>query len=101
MTAVKATQAHVSETIAEVQWEMTGDDTAAQLETRKRARLCGPDAISFLSFVMRSDGFASSTQRVRAATVLLDAGGFLASEAKATGLFSPDETDGAGARNGR
>ena len=102
MAIAKVSQPRVSQAIDEVQWAMTGDDGEAQSETRKRAKLCGPDAIAFLNFVMRSDRFASPTQRVRAATVLLDAGGFLASEAKATGLFRElDEADGAGAREVR
>jgi hypothetical protein len=101
MTVQKVTQPTVSEAIAEVQWVANGDDTEASMETRRRARQCGPDAVAFLHFVMRRHRFASPTQRVRAATVLLDAGGFLASEAKPTGLFPVDEADGAYAREGR
>jgi hypothetical protein len=93
---VKVTQQKITQMIDAVQWAVSGDDAEAAAETRKRARQCGPDAVAFLAFVMRSDKFASATQRVRAATVLLEAGGFLTSEAKAAGLFR-DEADGADA----
>jgi hypothetical protein len=96
MTISKMPPPKIAQTIDVLRWTMSGDDADAATETRRRARLCGPDAVAFLSFVMRSDRFASSAQRVRSATVLLEAGGFLSSEAKATGLFRDDDADGLG-----
>ena len=55
----------------------------------------GPDAVAFLHYVLRTDKFASATQRVRAASTLLEVGEFLSSEAKETGLFREQQgTDG-------
>ena len=99
MVVPKATQGKVTEAIDVVQWAVTGDDDEAASETRKRARQCGPDAVAFLNFVMGNDGFATSAQRVRAATTLLEVGEFLSSEPKATGLFrAVEDSDGAGER---
>jgi hypothetical protein len=96
--AIKANQQKLTETVEAVQWTAHGDDAEAAAETRKRARQCGPDAVAFLNFVVRADGFASVTQRVRAASTLLEVGEFLSSEAKPTGLFreaeDADGTDG-------
>ena len=75
------------------------DDIEAAAETRRRARQCGPDSVAFLHFVVRTDKFASSAQRVRSAIVLLEVGEFLAPEARATGLFQEaEEADGADGR---
>jgi hypothetical protein len=99
MTVPKVVQKEVTQTIDAVQWAVRGDDVEAAAETRKRARQCGPDAVAFLDFVMRTDKFASVTQRVRAASTLLEVGEFLSSEAKETGLFrEPEGTDGADER---
>jgi hypothetical protein len=57
----------------------------------KRARLCGPDCVALLHHVVRSDNFASITQRVGAASTLLEAVEFLSSEAKETGLLREQE----------
>jgi hypothetical protein len=46
--------------IDEMRWSMSGDAA----ETRRSARQAGPDAIAFLDFVMRSDGFTTPFQRV-------------------------------------
>jgi hypothetical protein len=56
-------------------------------------------AVASLSSVVRTDGFASAAQRVRAASTLLEVGEFLSTEAKATGLFrDAEEADGADGR---
>jgi hypothetical protein len=94
----KVTRDQVTETINAVQWTTHGDDDQAAAETRKRARQCGPDAVAFLHYVLRTDKFASVTQRVRASIALLEAGEFLTSEAKATDLFR--EPEGSGAADG-
>jgi hypothetical protein len=94
MTIPKVLQKTITQTIDAVQWTVLGDDAEAAAETRKRARQCGPDAVAFLNFVVRTDKFASVTQRVRAASVLLEVGEFLSTEAKETGLFR--ETEGTG-----
>lgn len=94
--AVKIVQEKVSEVVDAVRWTAQGDDAEAAAETRRRARLVGPDAVAFLSFAMKSDGFASVSQRVRCASVLLEVGQFLSFEAKPTGLFN-EVSDGDGA----
>ena len=101
MTVPKVSQQKITQAIDAVQWTAHGDDAASAAETRMRARLCGPDCVALLHHVVRSDNFASVTQRVRAASTLLDAGGFLSSEPKETGLFrEPERTDGADEREG-
>ena len=101
MTVPKVSQQKITQAINAVQWTVSSDDVEAAAETRKRARQCGPDAVAFLNFVVRTDKFASVTQRVRAASTLLEAGGFLSSEAKETGIFrEPEETDGVDEREG-
>ena len=99
MTVPKVSQQKITQTMDAVQWAVSGDDAEAAAETRKRARQCGPDCVALLHHVVRSDNFASITQRVRAASTLLEAGGFLSSEAKETGLFrKPEETCDSDAR---
>jgi len=99
MTVPKVTQKTITQTIDAVQWTAHGDDAEAATETRKRARQCGPDAVAFLNYVLKTDKFASAAQRVRAANTLLEVGEFLSSEAKETGLFrEAEESDGADAR---
>ena len=101
MTVPKVSQQKITQTMDAVQWAVSGDDAEAAAETRKRARQCGPDCVALLHHVVRSDNFASITQRVRAASTLLEAGGFLSSEAKETGIFrEPEGTDGADEREG-
>ena len=98
---MKMPQQKITQTTDAVKWAVSGDDAEAAAETRKRARQCGPDCVALLHHVVRSDNFASITQRVRAASTLLEAGGFLSSEAKETGLFRELEgTDGADEREG-
>jgi hypothetical protein len=92
MTA-KVKRSQVAEIAEAIRWTTHGDDAAAAEETRKRAKLCGPDAVALLRHVLTVDGFASVPQRVRAATVLLEVGQFLASEPKPTGLFDSDAED--------
>ena len=102
MIVPKVAQKTITQTIDAVQWTAHGDDAEAAVETRKRARQCGPDCVALLHHVVRSDNFASITQRVRAASTLLEAGGFLSSEAKETGLFrEAEEADGAAERDAR
>ena len=100
MTVPKMPQKTITQTIDAVQWAVSGDDAEAAAETRKRARQCGPDCVALLHHVARSDNFASITQRVRAASTLLEAGGFLSSEAKETGMFREEGTDGTNEREG-
>ena len=101
MTITKVPQRAITQVIDALQWGESGDDAEAATETRKRARLCGPDCVALLYHVVQSDNFASVTQRVRAASTLLEAGGFLSSEAKETGIFrEPEGTDGADEREG-
>ena len=91
MTVPKVPQKTITQTIDAVQWTAHGDDAEAAAETRKRARQCGPDAVAFLYHVLITDKFSSVTQRVRAASTLLEAGEFLSTEAKETGLFREAE----------
>ena len=99
MALVKVPQKTITQTIDALQWSMSGDDAEAAAETRKWARLSGPDSVALLRYVVRTDNYASPTQRVRAASTLLDAGGFLSSVTKETGLFrEPEEADGADER---
>jgi hypothetical protein len=100
MAVVKVNRGQVAEATEAIRWTMSGDDCAAAQETRKRGRLSGPDAMAFLNYVMRTDNIATIAQRVRAATVLLEVGEFLASEYKATGLFGGEGAD-ADVANGR
>ena len=101
MTVAKVPQKTITQMIDALQWGVSGDDAEAATETRKRARLCGPHCVALLYHVVRSDNFVSVTQRVRAASTLLEAGGFLSSEAKETGIFrEPEEIDGADEREG-
>jgi hypothetical protein len=94
-----ATKVPLTGAIQAVKWIVSGDDAEAATETRKRAKLCGPDAIALLHYVLTSDKFASPAQRVRAATVLLEVGEFTSSEAKPTGLFhDPEGASGAAER---
>jgi hypothetical protein len=99
MTVPKVSQQRITEAIDVVQWTARGDNVESAAETRRRARQRGPDAVAFLHFVVRTDKFASSAQRVRAAIVLLQVGEFLMPESKATGLFrEAEEADGADGR---
>ena len=101
MTIPKVPQKTITQMIDVLSWGVSGDDAEAATETRKRARLCGPDCVALLHHVVRSDNFASITQRVRAASTLLEAGGFLSSEAKETGIFrEPEGIDSADEREG-
>jgi hypothetical protein len=101
MAMTKVPQRAITQVIDAMQWKVSGDDAEAATETRKRARLSGPDCVALLYHVVRSDNFASVTQRVRAASTLLEAGGFLSSEAKETGIFpEPERTDGSDEREG-
>jgi hypothetical protein len=96
MSVVRITQPQMTRIIDALQWTVESDDLEAVTETRKRARQCGPDCVALLHYVVRADRFASVTQRVRAASLLLNVGEFLSAELKSTDLFhAPDEADGA------
>jgi hypothetical protein len=96
----KVSRAQVTQEVDALRWAVSGDDAVAAQETRRRARQCGPDAVAFLNFVMRTDNFASVPQRTRAASIILEVGEFLSSEAKPTGLFGGDPGDADGGANG-
>jgi hypothetical protein len=53
MASPKATQPQVSQATDATKCSTSGDDGEAAAETHKRARLCGPDAVAFLAYVMR------------------------------------------------
>ena len=91
MTVAKIGQKQVAQVIETLLWTLSGDDGEAAAETRRRARLTGPDCIAFLHYVLRTDKFASPTQRVRGANMLLEAGEYLAATAKETGLTRETE----------
>jgi hypothetical protein len=96
---MRMSQQKITQAADTVKWAVSGDDNEAAAETRKRARQCGPECVALLHHVVITDNFASITQRVRAASMLLEAGGFLASGDKETGIFrDPAATDGAGER---
>jgi len=86
MPVAKIGQKPVAQAIESLQWTLAGDDAEAAAETRRRARLAGPDCVAFLYFVMKTDKFASTTQRVRATNMLLDTGEFLSPDKADTGL---------------
>src|SRR5262249_39374786 len=95
----KVDQRQVTTAIAAGRSASLGDDTAAAEGTLRLARLGGPDAVTFLRHVVRTEGFATVPQRVRAACAILEVGGFLSSETRSTGAFrEPEGTDGAGER---
>jgi hypothetical protein len=96
--AIKMPQQKITQARDALRWAVSGDDDEAAAETRRRAKLTGPDCVALLYHVMKTDGFASPAQRVRCATTLLDAAGFLAPEAKETGLSQTEETDGVDGR---
>ena len=93
----KVDQGQVTAAIAAGRSAAQGDDTAAAEETLRLARLGGPDAVTFLRHVVRTERSATVAQRVRAACAVLEVGGFLPSETKSSGAFrEPEGTDGAG-----
>jgi hypothetical protein len=94
MTVTKIGQKHLTQVIDMLRWTLRGDEAEAAAETRRRARLCGPDSIAFLRYVQRTDKFSSPTQRVRATNMLLDVGEYLSSEKKETGLLDEEEEAG-------
>jgi hypothetical protein len=95
----KVDQGQVTTAIAAGRSAAHGDDTAAGEATLRLARLGGPDAVTFLRHVVRTEGFATVPQRVRAACAVLEVGGFLSSETRSTGAFrEPAGTDGTGER---
>jgi hypothetical protein len=44
----KVTRDAVTEAVDAVQWTAHGDDVEAVIETRRRAKLTGPDCVAFL-----------------------------------------------------
>jgi hypothetical protein len=99
MTVAKVSPSKIEELIDAVAWTRDGDATTSAQEARRRAQISAPDCIALLAHVVRTDGYASVAQRVRSATVLLEAAELLASErSKPTGLFRAEGADGAGER---
>jgi hypothetical protein len=96
--APKVDQGQVTTAIAAGRSAAHGDDTAAAEETLRLARLGGPDAVTFLRHIVRTERSATVAQRVRAACAVLEVGGFLPSETKSSGPFREQGTDAAGAR---
>jgi hypothetical protein len=93
----KVDQGQVTTAIAAGRSVAHGDDTGAAEGTLHLARLGGPDAVTFLRHVVRTEGFATVAQRVRAACAVLEVGGFLPSETRSSGAFrEPEGTDAAG-----
>lgn len=88
-------QKQVAQAIETLRWTLDGDDTEAAAETRRRARLAAPDCVALLHYVVNTDGFASTMQRVRSANMLLEVAELLGPAAKETGLSrsEPEESD--------
>jgi hypothetical protein len=98
-TSTKVDQGQVTTAIAAARSAAHGDDTAAAEETLRLARLGGPDAVTFLRHVVRTERSATVAQRVRAACAVLEVGGFLPSETKSSGAFrEPEGSNAAGER---
>ena len=96
---MKVEQEEITTAITKGRSVVHGDDTAAAEETLRLARLGGPDAVTFLRHVVRTERSATVAQRVRAACALLEVGGFLPSETKSTGAFrEPEGTHDTGER---
>ncbi len=68
------------------------DGEAVKEEARRRARLGSADVITYLTHVVKDDT-ASTAQRVRASSMVLETAGLLQAEPKATGLFDADSRD--------
>ena len=93
---MKVEQEEITTAITKGRSVVHGDDTAAAEETLRLARLGGPDAVTFLRHVVRTERSATVAQRVRAACAVLEVGGFLPSETKSSGAFrEADATDAA------
>jgi hypothetical protein len=76
-----------------------GDDAATAEATLRLTRLGGPDAVTFLRHDVRTERSATVARRVRAASAVLEFGGFLPSETKSSGASrEPEGTDAAGKR---
>ena len=71
----KVDQGQVTAAIAAGRSAAHGDDTVAAEETVRLARLGGPDAVTFLRHVVRTERSATVAQRVRAACAVLEVGG--------------------------
>jgi hypothetical protein len=84
---LKSGKVKVSEAIGAMEWLPCNDMGESAQEAQRLARKAAPDNVAFLSYVVRTDGFSSPAQRVRAATTLLDVAGLLSHDSKATGLF--------------
>ena len=97
--AAKVNRSQISEVAEALRLSADGDGEAAQ-EARRLARRASPLCIEFLSFVVTDDAFASPTQRVRSAGMLLECAGLLKSESRPTNLFGSDAEE-ADAANGR
>lgn len=69
-----------------------GDSDPAVAETRRVLREAGPDAARLLRHAIRTDGFTSSFQRIRAALGVLRYGGF-GPETRVFGASEEDDGD--------
>jgi hypothetical protein len=96
--AVKVNRGQVTEAVDALRLTASGD-TEAAVEARRLARAAAPHCVEFLSFVVRDD-HASTPQRVRSSTVLLEVAGLLQTESRPTGLFGGDAGDADGSANG-
>jgi hypothetical protein len=102
MTIPRPSQKTVTQVIDGMQWTLSGDDAEAAEETRRQCRLAGPYNAGYLIGVVRGAvAGASVAQRVRAATTLLEGGGFIKSKTEEFGVFrEPDEAHDADGRDG-
>jgi hypothetical protein len=87
----KVNRAQVTEAVDALRLTTSGESAAAA-EARRLARAASPHCIEFLSFVVRDD-HASTAQRVRASTVVLECAELLQTESRPTGLFGGDAGD--------
>ena len=88
---MKVDQGQVTTAIAAGRSAAQGDDAAAAEETLRLARSAGPDAVTFLRHVVRTERSATVAQRVRASCALLEVGGHLggslSSESRSNAAF--------------
>jgi hypothetical protein len=101
MTIPRLSQKTVTQVIDVMQWTLSGDDAEAAEETRRQCRLAGPFTTGYLIGVVRGAvPGASATQRVRAAGILMEGGGFIKSRSEEFGVFrEPDEAHDADGRD--
>jgi hypothetical protein len=96
--AAKVKRAQVTEAAEAIRWTTHGDDAAAAEETRKRAKLCGPDAVALLRYVLTVDDTAPCRKEWAQRRCCSKSASFLASEPKPTGLFDTEDMTGSNGR---